>query len=53
MYCLSLLFLFVLILGDIRLTPFYNILDCVAKVETYVNELNQGICFACMLAAVH
>ena len=31
-----------MLIGDIRLTPFYNIEDCVAKAKTYVNELNQG-----------
>jgi len=28
--------------GDIRLTPFYNIYDCMKKVEGYVKELNDG-----------
>jgi len=26
--------------GDIRLTPFYDIYDCMKKVEGYVKELN-------------
>ena len=28
--------------GDIRLTPFYNIHDCMKKFEGYVQELNNG-----------
>jgi len=28
--------------GDICLTPFYNIYDCMKKVEGYVKELNDG-----------
>ena len=28
--------------GDIRLTPFYNIDECVKKVEGYIAELNKG-----------
>ena len=28
--------------GDIRLTPFYNIHDCMKKFEGYVQELNDG-----------
>lgn len=28
--------------GDIRLTPFYDIDECVKKVEDYVAELNKG-----------
>ena len=28
--------------GDIRLTPFYNIDECVKKVEGYVKEINDG-----------
>ena len=28
--------------GDIRLTPFYNVYDCMKKVEGYVKELNDG-----------
>ena len=28
--------------GDVRLTPFYNIRDCLNKFETYVQELNDG-----------
>jgi len=28
--------------GDIRLTPFYDIYDCIRKVEGYVKELNDG-----------
>ena len=28
--------------GDIRLTPFYNMRDCMRKVEGYVQELNDG-----------
>jgi len=28
--------------GDIRLTPFYNINECLKKVEGYVAELNKG-----------
>lgn len=35
-------FVFLLLLGDIRLTPFYNIEDCVNQVKKYVEELNQG-----------
>lgn len=33
--------------GDIRLTPFYDVGECVKKVEGYVAELNKGIqpCF--------
>jgi len=29
--------------GDIRLTPFYNVYDCMKKVEGYVKELNDDI----------
>lgn len=29
--------------GDIRLTPFYNMEDCVAAVERYVEEINNNI----------
>jgi len=29
--------------GDIRLTPFYDIYDCMKKVEGYVKELNDDI----------
>ena len=28
--------------GDVRLTPFYNIHDCMKKFEGYVQELNNG-----------
>ena len=28
--------------GDVRLTPFYNIHDCMKKFEGYVQELNDG-----------
>ena len=28
--------------GDIRLTPFYNVYDCIEKVKGYVKELNDG-----------
>ncbi len=28
--------------GDIRLTPFYNVADCMKKVQGYVDELNAG-----------
>ena len=28
--------------GDIRLTPFYDIDDCIEKVKGYVKELNDG-----------
>ena len=28
--------------GDIRLTPFYNMEECAAKVRGYVHELNRG-----------
>ena len=28
--------------GDIRLTPFYDVEECVAKVQGYVDELNKG-----------
>ena len=30
--------------GDIRLTPFYNIHECMEKVKGYVDELNGGGC---------
>ena len=29
--------------GDIRLTPFYDIEECVKKVEDYVAELDKGL----------
>ena len=29
--------------GDIRLTPFYNVDECMKKVQGYVAELNKGI----------
>jgi len=29
--------------GDIRLTPFYNIVDCIAKVKGYASELHQNV----------
>ena len=28
--------------GDIRLTPFYSIDECMKKIESYVAELNNG-----------
>ena len=28
--------------GDIRLTPFYNIQDCLNKVRGYVEDMNNG-----------
>ena len=28
--------------GDIRLTPFYNIEDCLDKVKGYVKDINNG-----------
>ena len=28
--------------GDIRLTPFYDIDECIKKVEGYVAELDKG-----------
>ena len=28
--------------GDIRLTPFYNIDECMEKVRGYIQELNAG-----------
>jgi hypothetical protein len=27
--------------GDIRLTPFYNLAQCMAKVESYVDDINK------------
>ena len=33
--------------GDIRLTPFYNVKDCMAKVKGYVDELNKGKYYCC------
>ena len=28
--------------GDIRLTPFYDVEGCMKKVQSYVDDLNQG-----------
>ena len=28
--------------GDIRLTPFYDVNECVRKIKGYVEELNKG-----------
>ena len=30
--------------GDIRLTPFYDVDECMKKVKGYVEELNDGWC---------
>ena len=32
--------------GDIRLTPFYDVNECVEKVKGYVADLNEGLCIA-------
>ena len=32
--------------GDIRLTPFYDVNECVEKVKSYVADLNKGLCIA-------
>ena len=31
-----------MITGDIRLTPFYDVEECMRKVKSYVVDLNQG-----------
>ena len=31
-----------LLTGDIRLTPFYDAEECIAKVKGYTEELNKG-----------
>ena len=42
--------------GDIRLTPFYNIDECIEKVRGYIQELNAGrytfsvVCVSVMIA---
>ena len=32
--------------GDIRLTPFYDVDECMEKVKGYVQELNNGLFFS-------
>ena len=37
-----------LLAGDIRLTPFYDVEECIAKVKGYMEELNKGkLAFCC------
>ena len=38
--------------GDIRLTPFYDIKECVEKVKGYIKEINDGGCGHCCSHAV-
>ena len=39
--------LFLPLTGDVRLTPFYNVKDCMAKLKGYVDELNKGKLLIC------
>lgn len=40
-------------LGDIRLTPFYDIEACKAKVKEYAEELNRGNYYCNVVQQVH
>ncbi len=45
-----------LVLGDIRLTPFYDIDECLVKIKSYIDEINNGkdtIVYTCNDMHVH
>ena len=33
--------------GDIRLTPFYDIDECLAKIKDCIDEINNGAVYTC------